>query len=295
MNRIHGDIGAETFMAHRRHLLGLAYRMVGSLADAEDLVQEAFLRWQRSGVDGIENPRAFLSKIVVRLCLDHAKSARVQREQYVGPWLPEPVLDSEALRVDSSAELAHDVSVALLLMMERLSPLERAAFLLHDVFDMDYADVAAVLERDEDACRQLAARGRFHAKDARHRFSPPPEEGERLTRAFLDATASGDPRLLVNLLAERVVLRSDGGGKKTAALKPVEGRERIAAFVASFSGNLETDRGARIRFEQINGLPGAVVVEPDGTVDTMAFEFENGLVTAIYIVRNPDKLRHIPA
>jgi RNA polymerase sigma-70 factor, ECF subfamily len=294
MNRIQSDIGAETFMAHRRHLLGLAYRMVGSLADAEDLVQEAFLRWQRTGVEGIENPRAFLSKIVVRLCLDHAKSARVQREQYIGPWLPEPVLDSEALRADSSAELAHDVSVALLLMMERLSPLERAAFLLHDVFDMDYADVAAVLERDEDACRQLAARGRSHAKDARPRFPLPPEEGERLTRAFLDATASGDPSLLVNLLAKNVVLHSDGGGKKTAALKPVEGRERIAAFVASFSNNLEADRGARIRFEPINGLPGVIVVEPDGTVDTMAFEFENGLATAIYIVRNPDKLRHIP-
>ena len=287
------DDAAAVFEAHRTHLRGLAYRMLGSLADAEDVVQEAWLRWHAADRDAVQEPRAYLTRVVTRLCLDQLKSARVRRERYVGPWLPEPVLDEAALAAETHSVYAHDVSVALLLALQRLSPLERAAFLLHDVFDVDFGEVAAMLGRGEAACRQLAARARAHVRAERPRFEVSPEEGQRLVEAFLAAAGTGDAGSFARLLAQDVVMHTDGGGKKSAALKLVRGQARIANFLAVQARRRHARGEAEVRRVHINGLPGLVISEVDGSVQTLALEARDGLIAAIYVVRNPDKLRHI--
>jgi RNA polymerase sigma-70 factor (ECF subfamily) len=283
---------AGAFEAHRRHLLGLAYRMLGSLAEAEDAVQEAYLRWHAADRTKVENPRAFLSTTVTRLCLDQLKSARVQRESYVGPWLPEPVLDTAALDAETSSDYAHDLSVALMLTLERLSPLERAAFLLHDVFDVEFAEIAQNLGRSEAACRQLAARGRAHVQAARPRFSPSAEEGTRLAEAFRLATRSGDAAGMVRLLAADAVLYTDGGGKRIAALNPIHGSDKIARFFAGVIKKTHAD-GWRVRDAHINGDPGFVFADPEGALQTIAFDIADGRIAAIYLMVNPDKLQRV--
>jgi RNA polymerase sigma-70 factor, ECF subfamily len=283
---------AGAFEAHRRHLLGLAYRMLGSLAEAEDAVQEAYLRWHAADRAKVENPRAFLSTTVTRLCLDQLKSARVQRESYVGPWLPEPVLDTAALDAETSSDYARDLSVALMLTLERLSPLERAAFLLHDVFDVEFAEIAQNLGRSEAACRQLAARGRAHVQAARPRFSPSAEEGTRLAEAFRLATRSGDAAGMVRLLAADAVLYTDGGGKRIAALNPIHGSDKIARFFAGVVKKTHAD-GWRVRDAHINGDPGFVFADPEGALQTIAFDIADGRIAAIYLMVNPDKLRRV--
>jgi RNA polymerase sigma-70 factor (ECF subfamily) len=283
---------AGAFEVHRRHLLGLAYRMLGSLAEAEDAVQEAYLRWHAADRAKVENPRAFLSTTVTRLCLDQLKSARVQRESYVGPWLPEPVLDTAALDAETSSDYAHDLSVALMLTLERLSPLERAAFLLHDVFDVEFAEIAQNLGRSEAACRQLAARGRAHVQAARPRFSPSAEEGTRLAEAFRLATRSGDAAGMVRLLAADAVLYTDGGGKRIAALNPIHGSDKIARFFAGVMKKTRAD-GWRVRDAHINGDPGFVFADPEGALQTIAFDIVDGRIAAIYLMVNPDKLQRV--
>src|SRR5262249_7729931 len=203
------------FEPHRQFLSGLAYRMLGSFADAEDVVQDAFLRWSATDHGAVQNPRAFLARIVSRLCLDRMKSAASRREQYVGTWLPEPLV------APPTEPLADDLSLALLLTLERLSPLERAAFLLHDVFDMDYSAVAETIGRTEAACRQLAARAREHVRDERPRFNATPESRTKLADAFQTALLAGDVEGIARLLADDAVLYTDGGGKRTAALNPI--------------------------------------------------------------------------
>jgi RNA polymerase sigma-70 factor (ECF subfamily) len=286
---------ARDFEPHRRHLVGLAYRMLGSLAEAEDAVQEAYLRWHRADRASVANPRAFLSKTVTRLCLDVLKSARAKRESYVGPWLPEPVLDSATLAADTASDYAEDLSVALMLALERLSPLERAAFLLHDVFDMDFAEIAETLGRNEAACRQLAARARDHVRAARPRFPVSVEDGRKLVAAFIDASRSGDAAGLARLLAENAVLYTDGGGKKIAALNPIFGRDRIVRFLVSVARKQQLHPVVGLRPAEVNGLPGFVAVERDGTHQTVALDVRDGAIAAIYIVRNPDKLHHVTA
>ncbi|PZR09403.1 MAG: RNA polymerase sigma factor SigJ [Archangium gephyra] len=273
------------FEPHREFLLGVAYRMLGSLAEAEDIVQDAFLRW--SGVDAsvIENPRAHLAKIVSRLCLDRMKSAAARREQYVGMWLPDPLVQPvEAASVD-------DLSVALLLSLERLSPLERAAFLLHDVFDMDYPSLAETLGRSEAACRQLATRAREHVRNGRPRFTPSPRAAARFAEAFR-AALTGKLDEFAALLADDAVVYSDGGGKRLAPLKPIFGKEKIVRF---FEGTARKGIfGPSLRSEpvRINGMPG-FVIWTDAGPETMSLEIENERIVAIYAVRNPDKLRHL--
>jgi RNA polymerase sigma-70 factor, ECF subfamily len=256
-------------------------------------VQEACLRWHAVERAAIADPRAFLSKIVGRLCLDHLRSARVRRETYVGPWLPEPVLDSAALHAGTASEYAEDLTVALMLALERLSPLERAAFLLHDVFEMDFPELAETLGRNQVACRQLAARARSHIREARPRFAVSADDGARLAQAFLGAARSGDAAGLARLLAESAVLRSDGGGKGLAALNPIFGRDKITRFVVAVAAKAETPDAVEFRPARINGLPGFVATWPNGDAQTLAFEIEDGVIAAIYIVLNPDKLRHI--
>jgi RNA polymerase sigma-70 factor, ECF subfamily len=285
------DAGA-VFEAERRHLMGLAYRMLGSLTEAEDAVQEAYLRWHAVDRGTVASPRAFLSTVVTRLCLDQLKSARTRRETYVGPWLPEPVLDTAALDAETASEYAQDLSVALMLTLERLSPLERAAFLLHDVFDLDFAGVAQALGRSEAACRQLAARAREHVRAERPRFTPSAEEGVRLAEAFRGAAKSGDASAMAQLLAADAVLYSDGGGKRLAALNPIYGADKIARFFAGVMKK-EDALGWRVRAARINGLPGYVFADAEGALRTVAFEFRDGRIAAVYLVVNPDKLQRV--
>jgi RNA polymerase sigma-70 factor (ECF subfamily) len=299
---------AASFEPYRRRLLGLAYRMCGSMADAEDAVQEAYLRWHGADRDTVSDARAFLMTTTTRICLDMLTSARARHEEYVGQWLPEPVVDTAALAPDRRTELAEDLSIALLLTLDRLSPLERAAFLLHDVFDFSFSEVASALERNEAACRQLAARARAHVRDARPRgaTAPPPRSGERLggidakhvalMSAFAAATESGDLAALTHLLASDVRVVTDGGGKVASALNVIEGAERAARFLIEVTRKRP---GAwwrddfRTRFATINGLPGVIVDAPEGAVQTAAFEIEGDVIRALYVVRNPDKLRHL--
>ena len=291
---------AVTFEPYRRRLLGLAYRMLGSMADAEDAVQEAYLRWHAADRGKVSDPRAFLMTTTTRICLDMLTSARARREEYVGPWLPEPVVDTAALAPDRRTELAEDLSIALLLTLDRLSPLERAAFLLHDVFDFSFGEVASALDRSEAACRQLAARARGHVREVRPRGAaePPAVSGQidakhaQLLSAFVAATRSGDLDALTQMLASDVRVVTDGGGKVAAALNVIDGADHAARFLVG-----ATRKGWRedftLRFAAINGLPGIILDAPEGPVQSSAFEIEGGVIRALYVVRNPDKLRHV--
>ena len=289
---------ALSFEPHRRRLLGLAYRMLGSVSEAEDAVQDAYLRRHAADRDAVSDTRAFLTTTTTRICLDMLKSARARRETYVGPWLPEPVLDTDALAPDTQTELAEDLSIALLLALDRLSPLERAAFLLHDVFDCSFSEVASALNRSETACRQLASRARTHVREARpqgmstSRDRSLPSSHQQLVSAFVDASRSGDLQTLMGLLADDVRLMTDGGGKVPAALNVIEGADRTARFiVGAVSKGLP--EGSIIRIAEINGLPGLIVYRPDGSVQSVAFEIAHNLVRSIYAVSNPEKLLHL--
>jgi RNA polymerase sigma-70 factor (ECF subfamily) len=286
------DREGASFESHRRALTGLAYRMLGSRAEAEDVVQDAYLRWHAVDRDAIAEPRRYLGTVVTRLCLDRMKSARARREIYVGQWLPEPVVD-ETLDADAAGDLAHDLSVALMLVLERLSPLERASFLLHDVFGLDFADVARTLQRGEPACRQLAARARAHIEEARPRFPASREQGMRLAAAFAAAAQTGDVATLTKLLAEDAVLYSDGGGKRAAALNPIKGADKIVRFLGGITRKNPALSSMRVRPATVNGLAGFVLREEDGAIDTLAFEHDGSRIVAIYVVRNPEKLRHV--
>jgi len=295
---------SDSFEPNRRRLLGLAYRMLGSMADAEDAVQETYLRWHSADRGRVSEPKAFLMTTTTRICLDMLTSARARREEYVGSWLPEPIFETATLAPDSQTELAEDLSFALLLTLDQLSPLERAAFLLHDVFDFSFAEVAVALERNEEACRKLASRARTNVSAARPlgittQLSSPDgiaAKHAELLSAFTAATASGDLNALTHLLSNDVRVITDGGGKVRSALNPVEGANRVAQFLVDVTRKRP---GAwwredfTMRFAMINGLPGVVVDSPEGPVQTAAFEIEGGLVQALYIVRNPDKLRHL--
>ena len=265
--------------------------MLGSRSDAEDVVQDAYLRF--AGAQDVRNTEAFLVTVVTRLCLDRLKSARAQREVYVGPWLPEPVFDAEGLSADAATELADDLSFALMLALDRLSPLERAAFLLHDVFDRPFSEIAGMLDRSEAACRQLAARGRRGVRDERPAPAAPPENHARLLDAFGEAVASGDISRLAALLREDAIAISDGGGRKAAALNPIVGADKIARLFISLAGK-NAGHDLRIVPAMINGSIGALLYM-DGELDhTFSMAIDADKIAAIYLVRNPDKLRHAP-
>jgi RNA polymerase sigma-70 factor (ECF subfamily) len=292
---------SASFEPYRRRLLGLAYRMLGSMADAEDAVQETYLRWHTADREKVLEPRAFLMTTTTRICLNMLTSARVQHEEYVGPWLPEPVLDTAALAPDSRTELAEDLTIALLLTLDRLSPLERAAFLLHDVFDFSFSEVASALDRREAACRQLAARARAHVRATRPRGAivPPTRSGQidakhaQLLSAFMAATQAGDLIALTQLLASDARIVTDGGGKASGV---IDGADRVARLMVNAARPHPGQwwrQDFTVRFATINGLPGVIVDAPEGVVQTAAFEIEGDVIRALYVVRNPDKLRHL--
>ena len=275
---------AAVFGPLRPKLIRVAYRMLGSVSDAEDIVQEAFIRWMKADRSEVREPEAFLRRTVTRLCLDQLKSARHQRETYVGPWLPEPVVEEEA---------EEDVTLPLMLALERLTPLERAAFLLHDVFGLGFEEVAATIERDPAACRQLAARARAHVRDARPRFKVEKQRSLALAEAFFAASRSGDVNALGAMLADDVSIHADGGGKRPAGLKPLLGLAVVMEFYRQLVVRIGKNPSKWIRAGFVNGLPGFITQEADGELQTTALEIENGKITAIYVVRNPDKLRHL--
>ncbi|RYZ10006.1 MAG: sigma-70 family RNA polymerase sigma factor [Myxococcales bacterium] len=275
----------ESVLELRPRLVRLAYRMLGSIAEAEDAVQEALLRYQ-DVPEGVDSPRAYLARMVTRISLDVLKSARRQRETYVGPWLPEPLIEGEE-------SVADDLTLTLMMALERLSPLERAAFLLHDVFEVGLDDIARELGRDPAACRKLATRAREHVKASRPRYDVTPDRGAEIARAFYVASRSGDLSTLRQLLAEDVVVYSDGGGKSSAATKPVLGASRVEKF---FMGIARKDAYRQPPYYEpawIDGLPGYITRGNDGVLQTTAFAIDSDKIVAIYSVRNPDKLTHV--
>jgi RNA polymerase sigma-70 factor (ECF subfamily) len=280
------DSAAESFEPVRPRLARIAYRMLGSVADAEDVVQEAFLRWHGAERSGIDNAEAYLVRVTTRLCLDVLKSARRRRETYVGPWLPEPIVEAEA-------DLADDVTLPLLLALERLSPLERAAFLLHDVFGMDFEEVAGAIGRDPAAARQLASRARQHVQQNRPRFAIDQRRGIEIAEAFFAAAQTGDMAALKSMLAADIVVTADGGGKRPAGPAPVVGLDAVLRLYERLIALFETSPSRLIRFALINGLPGYVTLEADGKLQTTALEIIDGRVAHVYVMRNPDKLGHV--
>jgi RNA polymerase sigma-70 factor (ECF subfamily) len=277
---------AKAFDLLRPRLARIAYRMLGSVADADDVVQDAFIRWQAASYGEVRSPEAYLRRVVTRLCLDQLKSARVRHETYVGTWLPEPLVETEEEEID-------DVTLPLMMALERLSPLERAAFLLHDVFDVPFVEIAETIDREEAACRQLARLARERLDTAKPRFAISKEDGQRIAEAFFAASRSGDVKSLQALLADDVALYADGGGKRPAALVPVLGMERVLAV---FAGIAEILAGAATKnavYQLVDGLPGFVSLEADGLPQTTALDVRDGKIVCIYVVRNPDKLRHL--
>lgn len=284
------------FEIERPFLRGLAYRMLGSVSESDDILQDAWLRWHEQDRASVLNPRAYLARIVTNLCLDHLGSARVQREQYVGQWLPEPILGDAPTGEDPAhqTELEADVSFAFFQVLERLSPLERAAFLLHDVFDFDFAAVAQTLDRSETSCRQLATRARRQLRDERPRYRVSPAVGERLRAAFMHAIGAGDIEALASTLAEDVAFYSDGGGKVAAVPRPLHGAGQVARVMIGFASLYEPGE-ITVDSVWLNGQPGFVLRTSDGTLlQTISLApGSDGRIAAVYVQRNPDKLRHL--
>jgi RNA polymerase sigma-70 factor (ECF subfamily) len=288
---------AETYEDLRPLLFSIAYRMLGSVAEAEDIVQEAFLRYQRALAEEtaeVESPRAYLCAVTTRLAIDYLRSARARREDYVGEWLPEPVLTEEtSLDGARYVEEADSLSMAFLLVLERLSPVERAVFLLHDVFDYDYREISRIVAKSEDNCRQLATRARRHVREEKPRFEAARQEHEELAARFFDAFGDGDIDSLVELLAADAAVYNDGGGKAPSAPRPIFGRDRVAKLLLGIA-RTRGELGVTVRRIEINGEPGAMFFDPSGLlIATWTLDIADGVVQTIRSVANPDKLGHL--
>ena len=286
------------FEQHRAHLLGIAYRMLGEMASAEDIVQETWLRWQKAVRTEIENPRAWLSTITIRLSLDALRSARARRETYVGPWLPEPLVpdDMRALAADTPAaraELASDLSLALLHVLERLSPEERAAFILHDAFDCDYAEIAEMLGKNEPACRKLVSRARERVKADRPRYSISKDRHREMLARFTQAAANAEPAAFQALFADDVVFYSDGGGRVSAALNPVYGADKVARLLSGLMRKNADFGTSELAVMEINNRLSVVSTVAGAIFAVVSIEVEDDRITAIYTVRNPQKLARL--
>ncbi|MBO0795306.1 MAG: RNA polymerase sigma-70 factor [Ktedonobacteraceae bacterium] len=285
----------EAFETYRSYLFAIAYRMLGSAMDAEDLVQETYLRYQSTEPATIHSLKAYLTTILTRLCLDHLQLARRKREQYVGPWLPEPILTEEfpeAANPEKRVETEESISLAFLVLLEQLQPFERAVFLLREVFEYEFAEIAAMLEKSEAACRRSFSRAKHHLVDRRPRFKPTPEMHWQLLTNFLAAVRSGEMTTLTDLLSENVILWADGGGKnKQAALRPIRGRDAVARFT------LGTKRfwpeNARVELEEINGQTALIIRANGQAFSVLTMDVEQWRVRAIRIIANPEKLTQV--
>lgn len=282
------------FEEHRSLLFGVAYRMLGTVTEAEDAVQDAYLRF-RAAEGPIHNFRAFLVTVVTRLCLDNLKSAHATREQYIGPWLPEPIVSRAGTEPspEDTVDSEESVSYAFLVMLEELGPVERAVFLLREVFDYDYADISQVVNKSETACRQVFHRARQRVAERQHRHSVNYSQRVALTARFMQAAGEGDMAGLLELLSADVVAYSDGGGKRRAALRPIFGPDRVARFIVAAA---KKDPPVAFGLADVNGAPGVLLWGSEGDVHTLLLleADDDGRIGTLYAVRNPDKLAHIP-
>ncbi len=280
------------FEEHRQLLFGIAYRMLGTVMDAQDMVQDTYLRWQKTPAEEIRSPRAWLTTVITRLCINHLQLARVQRETYIGPWLPEPLVEGHGAQSAEGTQLADSLSLAFLVLLETLTPTERAVFILREGLGCEFTEIAAIVEKSETNCRQILARARKRIDERRPRFDASAEQAEKLVQQFLQAVKNGDIETLLAAMAGDVVLVSDGGGKARALLKPVNGPLPIAKLLVNvarkYAANTEEVRPAII-----NGLPGVVSFEGGIARRVMAFGIYGGRIHALFIITNPDKLRHL--
>lgn len=285
------EIDIEIFEAHRPGLERLAYQMLGIRADAEDVVQETFLRWRKVDLESIHSTTAYLRSIVTRLCIDRRREIEKRKESYIGPWLPEPFVEYDADEHNDPVVRAESVSFALMHVLETLSPLERAAYLLRRVFDYDYSEISDVLGKTEANCRQLISRAESHVLEGRARFSPNPDELRRVSDQFLEACATGSIQSLVELLADDVVVYSDGGGKARAALRPIEGVDHAARFFVGIFK--KAPKETRIKPASINGQAGFVAYVDEQPIGVWTFDLSEGRIRRCFIIRNPEKLAKI--
>jgi len=277
------------FEDYRGLLFGIAYRMLGSAMEAEDVVQEAYLRSRETPPEQIRSPKAFYGTVVTRLCLDRLKSAQAQRETYPGPWLPEPLVTTD-LALTKVIEI-ESISMAFLVLLESLTPVERAVFLLREVFDYEYADIARMVEKDESACRQIFHRAKQHITEHRPRFTSSPEEQQQLLEKFLIACGTGDMDGLMNLLADDVTSWSDGGGKAQAATRPVRGKEKVGKQMLGIAKRARADFRFEVKF--FNGQPGIVYYSGQTPLGVVALDYGAGQIQAVRFILNPDKLKHL--
>jgi RNA polymerase sigma-70 factor, ECF subfamily len=281
----------EAFNQQRPLLFAIAYRMLGTVTDAEDMVQEAFLRWQQTAEATVKSAKSYLSTIITRLCIDHLRSARVQREQYVGPWLPEPIVTEQTNDPAAQVELADSISIAFLVVLECLSPIERAVFLLREIFEYDYNEIAQMVGKSPANCRQILKRSRQHIATQRPRFPVSPQQQEKITAKFLEASDQGNLQGLLVLLAEDVTFWSDGGGQVPALLKPLHGAMKVAQFLLAIRSKwLST---SVVHVIEVNGQPAIIYRINEDIHSLMTFEIADGCIQSIYSVRNPEKLKRI--
>jgi RNA polymerase sigma-70 factor, ECF subfamily len=289
-----GDsVTLATFNQYRSLLFSIAYRMLGSVADAEDMLQEAFIRWQQSSEQEVRSPRAYLVTIISRLCINHLRSARIQREEYVGEWLPEPIVTALASDPLGMIRADESISMAFLILLERLTPIERAVFLLREIFEYEYAEITEALGQSEVNCRQVLLRARQHMSTLRPRFKLSTRKQNDLLERFLQATSNGDMKGLVDLLASDVVLHSDGGGKAIAVPNPIYGADKVSRAILGALNKLVPKDLVR-RLAQINGEPGIVAYLNRKPFSVFTLDVLEGRIQAIYILTNPKKLSHLP-
>ena len=290
----------RVFDEHRSLLVSMAYRILGSVSDAEDAVQETYLRWSKVDPAQVSNPRAFLVRVTTRLAIDRLRRAKTRRETYVGPWLPEPILTGRDVAEDVA--LADSVSMAMLVVLETLSPLERAVFVLREAFGLRYAEIADILGRKEEAVRQLGRRARDHVREHRSRFDTDESEQRRVTERFLEATSTGDLEALVAVLSPEVTLVADGGGRALAPRRPIRGADKVARFLLAVAteermarflrsvGSEPIVADLRVRVAPVNGGPGILVVSGDKPISALVLDVSEGVVRTIHLVANPEKL-----
>ena len=290
---------SDPYQEFRPLLFSIAYRMLGSASEAEDIVQEAFLRFHRETGKGtaIESPKAFLSTVTTRLSIDHLRSARVRRERYFGTWLPEPVLSDDEPDVAPHADTADSLSMAFLVLLESLSPVERAVFLLREVFDYGYDEIARVVGKSEDNCRQIAVRARRQIEAKKPRFEASRQRREELARRFFEAVTNEDESALVELLSADVVVYADGGGAARAFPRPVHGRDQAVRLIVNTARRGQRELGViGYRSTWINGQPGALLLGGTGTaVAVVTLDIADGQIQAVRAINNPEKLRHLGA